>query len=101
SPIVAAVAAGLLLHVVTHDLTEEPPRSVVARTIDLAVALLGIGVSWLGLERGADAATGAFAHRFGDLAERSSLVILVVLAAAALSLRISDQASKLGRAMLP
>ena len=101
SPIVAAVAAGLLLHVVTHDLTEEPPRSVAARTIDLAVALLGIGVSWLGLERGADAATWAFAHRFVDLAERSSLVILVGLAAAALSLRISDQASKLGRAMLP
>lgn len=101
APIVAAVAAGLLLHVVTHDLTEDPPRRALARTIDLAVALLGVGVSWLGLQKDADPATWAFADRFVGLAERSALVILVGLAAAALSLRVSDRASKLGRAMLP
>jgi len=101
APVVAALAAGLLLHVVTHDLTDDPPRSAFARSLDLMVALLGIGVSWLGLEKDADPATWAFATRFASLAERSALVILVGLAAAAFSLRVSDRASKLGRAMLP
>jgi hypothetical protein len=101
SPIISAIAAGLLLHVVTHDLTEQPPRSVVARTLDLVVALGGVAVSFLGVERDADPATWLFSERLLSLAERVSLVVLVGLAAAALSLRLADRGSKSALAMLP
>ncbi|HEX3776498.1 MAG TPA: hypothetical protein VHV51_18630 [Polyangiaceae bacterium] len=101
SPLISAIAAGLLLHVVTHDLTEDPPRGFVARTLDLVVAAGGVGVSLLGVERGADPAMWLFSERLLSLVERSSLVVLVGLAAAALSLRLADRSSKAALAILP
>jgi hypothetical protein len=77
APAIAAVAAGLLLHVVTHDLTEDPPTTVLGRTIDLGVAVLGIGVSLLGIDRSSDPATWAFAANLAALANRTSLIILI------------------------
>ncbi len=45
---VTAAVAGLLVHVVTHDLTSQPPRSRHERTLDLLIAAAGIGVSLIG-----------------------------------------------------
>jgi hypothetical protein len=101
APVIAAVAAGLLLHVVTHDLIEDPPIGPLARGIDLVVAVLGVGVSWLGIERNADPATWQFAQHLAALTERSSLVILVGFVVAALSLRVLNGASRFARAASP
>src|SRR4051812_29466086 len=101
APIIAAVAAGLLLHVVTHDLTEDPAQGPLARTLDLVVAGLGVAVSLLGVWQSTDPGTIAFAHGLVQLSERTSLVILVALLAAAFSLRAPDRYSKWARAASP
>lgn len=101
SPVIAAVAAGLLLHVVTHDLTEDPAHGPLARTLDLVVAALGVSVSLLGVLHSEDAGTREFVQGLVQLSERTSLVILVALLAAAFALRSADQHSKWARAALP
>ncbi len=101
SPVIAAVAAGLLLHVVTHDLTEDTPRSAAARSVDLIVAALGVAVSLLGVLHSPEPATRDFLQGLVQLGERTSLVILVALGAAAFALRLPDQDSKWARAAAP
>ncbi|MEO7036271.1 MAG: hypothetical protein ABI548_20165 [Polyangiaceae bacterium] len=101
APVIAAVAAGLLLHVVTHDLTDDPAVTPVARVLDLGVAALGIAVSLFGVWHSTEPATRAFLQQLVQLTERTSLVILVALAAAAFSLRLPDRTSKFARAALP
>jgi hypothetical protein len=101
APVIAAVAAGLLLHVVTHDLTEDAPRTPFARLFDLLVAGLGVSVCLLGIWHSPDPGTSALARQLLQLTERTSLVILVALAAAALSLRLPDRRSKFARAAVP
>jgi hypothetical protein len=101
APVIAAVAAGLLLHVVTHDLTEDPPRSARSRLVDLGVAVLGVAVSLLGVERNADPATWEFARHLALLAQRTAPVILIGLALAALAMRILRGGSKFARAAQP
>jgi hypothetical protein len=101
APVISAVAAGLLLHVVTHDLTDDSPHSALARLSDLLVGGLGVAVSLLGVWHSADAGTLQFATQVVQLTERTSLVILVALMAVAFSLRLPDRSSKLARAALP
>lgn len=101
APVIAAVAAGLLLHVVTHDLTEDRAHGPLARTLDLLVAGLGVAVSLLGVWHSSDPHTREFAHGLVQLTERTSLVILVALLVAAFSLRAPDRHSKWTRATLP
>jgi hypothetical protein len=101
APVIAAVAAGLLLHVVTHDLTEDAPATPLARSFDLLVAGLGVAVSLLGVWHSTDTGTSELARQLVQLSERTSLVILVALAAATFSLRLPDRSSKLARAALP
>ena len=101
SPIIAAVAAGLLLHVVTHDLTEDTAHGPLARSLDLLVAAVGVSVSLLGVLHGEDAGTREFVQGLVQLGERTALVILVALLAAAFSLRSADRHSKWARAALP
>lgn len=45
---VAGLTAGLVLHVVAHDLRQSPPRGALERTLDLGAALLGAAVGALG-----------------------------------------------------
>lgn len=101
APIIAAVAAGLLLHVVTHDLTEDTAESPWARSLDLIVGALGVAVSLLGVWHSSDPATQNFAHALVQLGQRSALVILVALAAAAFSFRAPNHSSKWARASSP
>ncbi|MEI9940860.1 MAG: hypothetical protein WDO69_26895 [Pseudomonadota bacterium] len=101
APVIAAVAAGLLLHVVTHDLTDDPAHGPLARSLDLLVAGLGVAVSLLGVWHSNDPGTLAFAQGLVQLTERTSLVILVALLAAAFSLRAPDPHSKWARAASP
>ncbi|HEY5372237.1 MAG TPA: hypothetical protein VIK01_01060 [Polyangiaceae bacterium] len=101
APAIAAVAAGLLLHVVTHDLTEDAPSTPLSRLFDLLVAGLGVAVSLLGVWHSTDPGTRELALQLVQLTERTSLVILVALAAAAFSLRLPDRSSKFARAALP
>jgi hypothetical protein len=90
-----------LLHVVTHDLTEDPAQGSLARSLDLVVAGLGIAVSVLGVWHSADPGTSEFARGLLQLGERTSLVILVALLVAAFALRVPDRRSKWARASLP
>ncbi len=101
APVIAAVAAGLLLHVVTHDLTEDPAVTPLARSLDVLVAAAGVAVSLLGVWHTTEPATRAFVDGLVTLSERSSLVILVALLAAAFSLRMPDRSSKWTQASLP
>jgi hypothetical protein len=48
---IAAAVAGLLVHVVTHDLARDLPRTHGARLLDLAAMALGVGVSLVGGEK--------------------------------------------------
>jgi hypothetical protein len=43
-PWIGAAVAGLLLHVITHDLTDDPPATHAARALDFLAALAGIVV---------------------------------------------------------
>ena len=101
APVIAAVAAGLLLHVVTHDLTDDPALTPLARSLDVLVAALGVAVSLLGVWHTSEPATRAFIARLIELSEGTSLVILVALLAAAFSLRLPDRSSKWARALQP
>ena len=101
APVIAAVAAGLLLHVVTHDLTDDPAITPLSRSLDVLVAALGVAVSLLGVWETTEPATRAFVNGLIELTEHTALVILVALLAAAFSLRTPDRSSKWARASLP
>jgi hypothetical protein len=101
APLISALAAGLLLHVVTHDLTEDPAQSALARSLDLIAAVLGVAVSLIGVWRHVDPGTREFSHGLLELCERTALVILVALAVQAFTLRLPDRSSKWAVAALP
>jgi len=107
----SAIAAGMLLHVVLHDLGHDLPKTATARAIDLAMAALGLLVSAIGgeLHGAGEAAPQAFLRSFGALAETTvPFFLLALLAHAALGvggprqsrdLRHSDRSWGLGRAL--
>lgn len=45
---IAAAVAGLLLHGLSHDLTEDLPRDPLGRSMDLLLAGLGLAIGWIG-----------------------------------------------------
>lgn len=83
---VAAIASGLLLHVVTHDVASDLPRTRAARALDLLAVAAGIGVVWLGAHGHAEAghADDELLHRSYELLLRAALPFALGLAAAAL-----------------
>jgi hypothetical protein len=101
SPLIAALAGGLLLHVVTHDLTADAPVGAVSRALDLLVAAAGALVSLIGLDRATDPATWAFARRLSDFTIRTAPVTLVGLFLAALCLRRPERAGGVWAALAP
>lgn len=93
NPWIEAVVAGLLLHVITHDLHIEKDRTTVIKILDMAALVIGVGVTLLasqqhgiaGHEAGhAEIGREAFLHAIFDLAVESAPVLLTGLAAAAL-----------------
>jgi hypothetical protein len=86
---IAAAVAGLLVHVVTHDLARDLPRTHGARVLDLAAVALGVGVSMLG---GEEELTGLRAILFETLTRDLVAVapgIVIALVAAAAFFRVS------------
>jgi uncharacterized membrane protein YraQ (UPF0718 family) len=85
---VTALVSGLLVHVVTHDLTSQGPRSVPERSVDLLVAAAGIAVSLVGgVEHGAHHAADprdAVAEAFLHIAIETGPILLLGLTAGAL-----------------
>jgi hypothetical protein len=57
---VAALVAGLLVHVVTHDLGRDLPTSIGGRALDVVAAIAGVMTSLLGGEDSAGNHPGAF-----------------------------------------
>jgi uncharacterized membrane protein YraQ (UPF0718 family) len=85
---VTALVSGLLVHVVTHDLTSQGPRSAHERSVDLVVAAVGIAVSLIGgVEHGAHHAADprdAVAEAFLHIAIETGPMLLLGLTAGAL-----------------
>jgi uncharacterized membrane protein YraQ (UPF0718 family) len=54
-PWVSAIVAGLLLHVIAHDLEVDAPQSAAARSLDLFAAVLGVLIPILASDRAASA----------------------------------------------
>ncbi len=85
---VTAAVAGLLVHVVTHDLTSQTPSTSSQRSLDLFVAAAGIAVSLVGgAEHGAGHAVDpqdAVVNAFIDIAIETGPMLLLGLMAGAL-----------------
>ncbi len=64
SPWVAAVVGGTLLHVVSHDLESDPPTSAGAKSAELLAALLGLLVSFVGVDIHAEPGKFGISHDF-------------------------------------
>lgn len=91
SAYISAFVAGTLLHVVSHDLALDLPKSAAGRVADLVAAGLGIYVSFLGGEshqhqHGHEAgdATGDLFHVFADLSIETGPFLLIGLVIGAL-----------------
>ncbi len=86
---VAAFVGGMLLHVVTHDLSAQLPSTAGARVWDLLAAALGVFVSFLG--RGAHQpgehdhdVFGSFEHALVDFAVETGPLLILGLSAGAI-----------------
>lgn len=109
NPWIEAVVAGLLLHVITHDLHIEKDRTTVIKILDMAALVIGVGVTLLASQQHgiigheaehAGIGREAFLHAIFDLAVESAPVLLIGLAGAALvqltSARLRDACMRLG-----
>lgn len=84
---VAGLTAGMVLHVVAHDLRQNAPSSGVGRTLDLGFALLGLGVGAVGAAGHAEEGTAPLKSVLSvllDLTYDAAPVLLVALVLAAL-----------------
>ncbi len=85
---IAAGVAGLLVHVVTHDLGAEPPKNAVSRGFDLLAAAAGVGISLIGGDVHSHDEVDVIRHRIADALVELSLetgpMLLLGLVAGAL-----------------
>ncbi|HSU40523.1 MAG TPA: hypothetical protein VLJ38_13185, partial [Polyangiaceae bacterium] len=84
---IAAAVAGLLLHVVTHDLGRDLPTTPVARAADWAAAALGLVTSTLGADSDLQILRRSLFHAFTTGALHGAPAIALSLAAALLLTR--------------
>lgn len=91
NPWVEAVVAGLLLHVITHDLHIEKNRTTVIKIFDMAALVIGVGVTLLASHQHGSTHEAehsgigreAFLHAVFDLAIASAPVLFAGLVGAA------------------
>lgn len=84
---VAGLTAGMVLHVVVHDLKQNPPSSGVGRTLDLGFAVLGVSVGAIGAVGHAGEGSGRLRSVLSallDLTYDAAPVLLLALVLAAL-----------------
>ncbi len=86
---IAAGVAGLLLHVVTHDLGRDLPATPVARLTDWAAAALGFVTSTLGADADLQTLRASLLHALTTGALQGAFAIALSLAAALLVARSS------------
>lgn len=87
---IAAGVAGLLMHVVTHDLGRDLPSSPAGRAADWLAALAGLATSTLGAEASLVALRRAMLHDFSAGFVTSAPGLLLGVAAALLVARIQS-----------
>ena len=85
---IAAGVAGLLLHVVTHDLGRDLPTTASARTLDGAAAAAGIAVSMLGADPDLITLHGELRRVFLELLELTAPALVLGWAVALLLRRL-------------
>jgi hypothetical protein len=98
---IAAGVAGLLVHVVTHDLERDLPETPSARVLDLAAVALGVGVSLLGAETELDALRAILVETLSRDLVAVAPGIVVALVVAALFSRLSHPLALRWLAPLP
>lgn len=85
---VTALVSGLLVHVVTHDLTAQAPVTARARTVDVLIATAGFATALLGNsahhEDGHGAAQGHFVDALLELSLETAPLLLLGVAIGAL-----------------
>lgn len=86
APWMTAIAAGLVLHLVGHDLKSDAPRTTVLRFFELLALAGGVAITLVGI-RAHQSVTGddpllqqQFVHRLADLAMATAPMLLVGLA---------------------
>jgi hypothetical protein len=98
---IAAGVAGLLVHVVTHDLARDLPETHSARALDLAAVALGVGVSLMGGEEELGPLRAILVETLTrDLLAVAPGIVLALVAAALLS-RVSGTLARRWLAPLP
>lgn len=98
---ISAIVGGTLLHVVTHDLESQPPRTTPERTWDLLAGFLGIFVSFVGRDahghEGPLSLDARLADRFVELAiETGPLLVLGLALGAFLSVSRAPNSVSVG-----
>jgi uncharacterized protein len=90
APWLGAVAAGLLMHFLLHDLRADLPKTTLSRTFDLLALVVGVALTFLGMHAH-QSVTGEpgqvqqkFFHSLADLTMDTAPMLLVGLALGAL-----------------
>jgi len=98
---IAAGVAGLLMHVVTHDLGRDLPATPSARVLDVAAAAVGIATSMLGADADLIALRSQLGHVLTELLLLGAPALVAGWALAFFLARLGDDGIGRGRRALP